>query len=180
MRSAVRSWLAQCGDDGPCLERRQFNMLRTLTKGIDGAGWGGRYAGPHWTLYVLPSQFVDEVNAVFVLDRGGRASSIRAHRPPGRHGRALAAAGSPGRKRARSGSAGAKRPGGAIDPDPIHPGRIEGLGPSHGADATLDSQCRAGAIYGEYRSQEPTAVKVSYLGAPGLEPIAPHIMVPGP
>ena len=179
MRLAVRRWVEQCGADIACIQTRQFGMLRTLTAAIDPAGWGGRYDGPHWTMYVLPAQYVGEVNVFFSLDHNGHECAValtgvrldlddRFPLPDLRDG----AIG--GRDR-------------LYLADPLNPAaliRFTRVGTKvwinrDGQTPALDRQCRAGAIYGEYRKDDVRKPVVSYLGVPGLEPLPPHIMIPG-
>ncbi|MFE0758616.1 hypothetical protein ACFW16_31965 [Inquilinus sp. NPDC058860] len=179
MRGAVRRWVGQCGADIACIQSRQLGMLRTLTASIDAAQWGGRYDGPHWTMYVLPAQYVGEVNVFFTLDHNGRECALaltgvrldlRDRFPlPDLRDRAIG-----GRDRLY-----------LADPDnPSALIRFTRVGSKvwinrDGHTPALDRQCRAGAIYGEYRKDTPKTPVVSYLGAPGLEPLPPHITIPG-
>lgn len=185
MRGAVRRWIEQCGADIGCIQKRQLGMLRTLTAAIDGAQWGGRYESPHWTMYVLPAQYVGEVNVFLTLDRNGRECALaltgvrldlqdRFPLPDLRDGAIggsdrlyLADPGTPSAPPGRVGLIRFTRVGSKVWIN------------RDGHTPALDRQCRAGAIYGEYRKDDPKKPVVSYLGAPGLEPLPPHIMVPG-
>ncbi|WP_225773518.1 hypothetical protein [Inquilinus sp. Marseille-Q2685] len=179
MRLAVRRWIGQCGADIACIQSRQLGMLRTLTASIDAARWGGRYDGPHWTMYVLPAQYVGEVNVFFTLDHNGRECAL-----------ALTGVRLDLHDRfplpdLRAGAIGGSDRLYLADPDnPSALIRFTRVGSKvwinrDGRTPALDRQCRAGAIYGEYRKDDARKPLVSYLGAPGLEPLPPHIMVPG-
>ncbi|WP_343714270.1 hypothetical protein [Inquilinus sp.] len=179
MRKAVRRWVEQCGADIACIQSRQFGMLRTLTAAIDGARWGGRYDSPYWTMYVLPAQYVGEVNVFLTLDHNGRECAL-----------ALTGVRQDLHDRfplpdLRDGAIGGSDRLYLADPDnPSALIRFTRVGSKvwinrDGRTPAMDRQCRAGAIYGEYRKDDPKKPVVSYLGAPGLEPLPPHIMVPG-
>ncbi|MGO1078922.1 hypothetical protein [Inquilinus sp. CA228] len=179
LRLAVRRWVEQCGADIACIQSRQFGMQRTLTASIDPAQWGGRYDGPHWTMYVLPAQYVGEVNVFFTLDHNGRECAL-----------ALTGVRLDLRDRFPLPDLRDRAIGGSdrlylADPDnPSALIRFTRVGSKvwinrDGRTPALDRQCRAGAIYGEYRKDDARKPVVSYLGAPGLEPLPPHIMIPG-
>lgn len=179
MRQAARRWIDQCGTDVACIEDRQFRMLRTLTAAIDLDDWGGRYEGQHWSMMVVPSQYAGEVNVFLTLAHNGRTCALafkdvrldlQDQFPlPDIRDRAIS-----GRDR-------------LVLADPGNPSaliRFTRVGRKvwvhrEGDTVALDQQCRAGAIYGEYRKVDGKQPVVSYLGAPGLEPLPPHIMVPG-